>query len=70
MQDESIMERFGQYQTLVEDLTECYEFTTQHDIISAIITNDSSRLITVEMVSDEHYIVTQYCSDTFHKKYQ
>jgi hypothetical protein len=52
------MQRFGYYQHLVEDLTDCFEMRTDHDIISVIISHDSSRIITLEMVDDEEYIVT------------
>lgn len=52
------MENFGNYQYLVENLTECYEFDTDHDIVFAVISNDSERLLTVEMASDEHFIVS------------
>ena len=44
--------------------------TTKHDIVSIIISNDSSRIIIVEMVDDEQCVVTQYSTENFSKKYE
>ena len=63
--DEVIMERFGQYFDLIDNLTHRLICETQCDIISCIITLDSSRVITVSQANDEHSIIKQYHTDGF-----
>lgn len=38
---------------------------TIYDIVSCIISNDSSRILCVVQMSDEHSIIIQYETDTF-----
>lgn len=64
-QDKAIKERFGPYAELVESLTMPFFFETRHDIVDLIMSNDSTRLVVVESMSDECLHVVQFCTETF-----
>ena len=43
---------------------------TEYEIISCIISQDSTRIISVMKASDEHYQIVQYRSDTYEQTFK
>ena len=52
------------YSEIFKNLTELAVVETEYDIVSIIITYDSSRAITVQKEDDTHYCVNQFDLDT------
>ena len=67
--EEGIRQKFKPYKEIIEGLTKMYIKETDHDIISCMMTYDSSRIIVVLKVNDEHYIINQYDSENFKRTF-
>jgi hypothetical protein len=52
--------RFKNYSSLFNELLHSYKVTTDNPIVSAVITNDSSRVITVTKVNERESYVKMY----------
>ena len=63
--EEGIRQKFKPYKDIINNLTNMYSKETDYDIISCTFTSDSSLLIVVLKVDDEHYIINQYRTDNF-----
>jgi len=64
-QDPKIIERFGPYKNIFENLIEKYVMETQMDLVSCLFTNDSTRIIAVMTESEERVTIAQYCTESF-----
>lgn len=64
-QDPQIIERFGPYKNIIENLIEKYIIETSMDLVTCVFSNDSTRIIAVMEESEEKFTVVMYCTDTF-----
>ena len=64
-QDPQIIERFGPYKNIIENLIEKYIIETSMDLVTCVFSNDSTRIIAVMQESEEKFTVVMYCTDSF-----
>ena len=64
-QDDQIVSRFGNFQSLIENLSEQYVIETKLDIISCDFSNDCSKIIVVVKGSDEEFSILLYCTESY-----
>ena len=64
-----IKKRFYQYRDMVEKLTSIFQRYTDHDIIKAVITNDSKRIVLLFKDTDEQYSIKLYNTESYSASY-
>ena len=65
-QDQQIIERFGPYKTIFENLIEkCVIQTSFQDMVGCIFSNDSTRIVALLKESEEKYSIVMYCTETY-----
>ena len=65
-QDKQIIERFGHYKSIVENLVEKYIIeTSKQDLVSCTFTNDSTRILAVMMESEMLFSIVMFCTETY-----
>jgi len=61
--DEGFRSKFAPYKDIINNLTKIQHVDTDEDIIHISISHDSSVLLIVLVVDDEHCIIKQFCTD-------
>jgi hypothetical protein len=67
--EEGIRLKFKPYKEIIQNLTNMKLLETESDVVSCEMSNDSTRLLVVLKVSDEHFQVKQFCFKKFNCKF-